>query len=74
MDSAWKIGPITYFECHFEGNQPFLISILSQMGKLNRGRAGVEIFGQKLKSRYASPVLGCRIRGSAVAVTQISEV
>jgi len=44
------------------------------MGKLNGGRAEVEILGQKLKSRYASPVLGCRIRGAAVAVTQISEV
>jgi len=40
------------------------------MGKLNNGRE--EILGPKLKSRYASPVLGCS-RGAAVAVTQISE-
>jgi hypothetical protein len=42
------------------------------MGKLNNG-GGVEILRPKLKSRYASPVLGCS-REAAVAVTQISEV
>jgi len=70
-----KIGPITYLNATFRAISHFWFQFYVKMGKLNNGGGGLEwrFLGPKLKSRYASPVLGCS-REAAVAVTQISEV